>query len=64
MQALWRKLSEDCWLETFTSVPGAEEDGHHDSPDGFCRERSLDLVMVRLVDEFWFYFMFLMLLLS
>ena len=64
MQALWRKLSEDCQLEAFTSVPGAEEDGHHDFPDGFCGERSPDLVMVRLVDEFWFYFIFLMLLLS
>ena len=58
MQALWRELSEDCWFETFASVPGAEGDGHHDSPDGFCRERGLDLVMVRLVYEYRYSLMF------
>ena len=45
-------------------MPSAEEAEQRDFPDGFCGERSPDLVMVRLVDEFWFYFMFLMLLLS
>ena len=53
-----RSFLKSAGLKIFASAPGARGDVHHGSPDGLCRERGLDSVMVRLIYEYWYSLMF------